>query len=242
MASASERAARCRAASPRGLRLKCALFADAEAPEDDAQQVVRGELAGDRGQRRLRLAQLLGEELERRRRRARDAPRRRRGAPRLRAAPARGVRGRGTCPRSSCAPRRCASTSRSSSSMPAPVIAPTATRAARAPPVVVARPRRRRDARQVRLVVHDHARRAPAAGARGSRGRRRRAHRSPARASTSSSARSARSTAAHVRSMPIASTGSSVSRRPAVSTTVSGMPRDLDAPLDRIARGARRPA
>ena len=46
----------------------------------------------------------------------------------------------------------------------------------------------------------------------------------PARASTSNSTRSARSTAAHVRSMPIASTGSAVSRNPAVSTIVSGMP------------------
>ena len=45
-----------------------------------------------------------------------------------------------------------------------------------------------------------------------------------ARASTISTTRSARSTAAHVRSMPMRSTASSVSRRPAVSTTVSGMP------------------
>ena len=43
------------------------LFANAEPPEDDAEQIVGGELAGDRGQRALRVAQLLGEELDRRR-------------------------------------------------------------------------------------------------------------------------------------------------------------------------------
>src|SRR5512147_1932032 len=45
-------------------------LADAEAAEDLAEQVVRGEFAGDRRERALRLAQFLGVELERRMRRA----------------------------------------------------------------------------------------------------------------------------------------------------------------------------
>ena len=49
-------------------RTRRALFSDAEAREDLSKQIVRRELAGDRGERELRLAQLLGEEFDWRRR------------------------------------------------------------------------------------------------------------------------------------------------------------------------------
>ena len=45
--------------------LNLALFADTEAAEDDAEEIVGRELAGDAGQLVLRQAQLLGEQVER---------------------------------------------------------------------------------------------------------------------------------------------------------------------------------
>ena len=107
-------------------------------------------------------------------------------------------------------------------------------------------PRRRRDdctspfrARrdEIGLVVNDDTRQAPWAIARGSR-RPRRAMRRPRRARRPPPAQDRRAaTAVHVRSMPIVSIGSSVARSPAVSTIVSGMPRDLDLrarPVSRV--------
>ena len=93
----------------------------------DAEQVVGGEFAGDRRERVLRLAQLLGEELERRRggrelRRARA-----RDARPLRAAPRGGARARGTCPPCPRARPTSARISRRRISTPAPVFADSQT-------------------------------------------------------------------------------------------------------------------
>ena len=124
------------------------------------------------------------------------------------------------------------------SSMPARRSSPTATRAAARVARFSRGARHRRKSGEVDLVVHDDARQR-----RGSRARMRRPPRpacvAASRASTSTSARSARCTAAQVRSMPSARSGRRSARRPAVSMIVSGMPRDLDARCDGVARRAR---
>ena len=56
---------------------------------------------------------------------------------------------------------------------------------------------------------------------------------------TSSSTRSAPAIRARVRAMPSASTGSAVSRRPAVSTSRTGRPAEIEPDLDRIPGGPR---
>ena len=209
------------------LRRRVALLADAEARKDLAEQIVGGEFAGDRRERLLRIAQFLGEELERRRiarRRARAAASRCVAASRSASsvALAREERVLGRAARR----RRCAHFASRAASTPVagqrrqPHVRPRddapSTRVHRA---------LRRDAGEVALVVDDEARQRRPAAARASASiRRARAHRRASRASTSSSARSARSIAAHVRAMPSRSTSSAVSRRPAVSTIVSGMP------------------
>ena len=205
-------------------------FADAEARKDHAEQVVGGEFAGDRRERRLRLAQLLGEELERRRAPREVRRRRRRGARRHRAARPGAARARGTRPPCPPARRPCARISSRSASTPAPVFADRQTwrRRRRIPPSASASRRAPRDRarRRQRSILLCTTIRGSAAGscariAVGRRTRRRRprcAHRpSPARGRRAAPRpRCARCRAS--RSDRRSGAG------PAVSMIVSGMP------------------
>ena len=130
-------------------------FADAEAPEDDAEQIVRGELAGDRGQRVLRLAQFLGEEFDAAAAPPRHARPRRRGARR----PARSActwrsRARNVSSVAPSTPTDARALRAPARSMPAPLFADSHT-CRRARPHRRAVARAGATLREIGLVVHD---------------------------------------------------------------------------------------